>query len=74
MTARTMVYDGSFDLSFLRDDETVRSAGDGTGAVIVESRRDGEIRVEVGDRLSRTVTLGDLAVDRAPVSGGGSTR
>lgn len=61
---QTMVYDGSFPLSFLLEDEQVRSAGDGTGAVTIESDRWGEIRADVGDRISRT-RLGDLTVLKA---------
>ena len=45
-------YDGNFSLDFLLVDEKVRSAGDRTGACEIV-RRDGTVRVNVGDRLHR---------------------
>lgn len=45
-------YDGSFDLSYLLDDECVYAAGDYTGACIVESP-DGLTRIEKGDIVHR---------------------
>lgn len=58
-----MRYDGSFDLSFLLDGETVSSAGDSTGACWVE-RSTGPgtsqgCRVDVGQVLER-LPSGDL--------------
>jgi hypothetical protein len=51
------VYDGEFDLSFLRDGETVRSAGDGTGACWIEQPTgpgtSRGCRIEVGDVVQR---------------------
>lgn len=49
MSAR--IYDGSFDLAWLRDDETVSSAGDGSGACLVENSRGGSVRIEVGETV-----------------------
>lgn len=66
---RTLVYDGSFELSFLRADESVGSAGEGDATITVEGPW-GQVRVEVGDRISRT-RLGRLTVLSA-VPGDGS--
>jgi hypothetical protein len=65
------VYDGNFDLSFLRDGETVGSCGDGTGAIWIEqvltpSCTHG-MRVEVGDAVDRT-TDGLVVAYRKPDS------
>ena len=47
-------FDGSFVLEFLREDEQVRSAGDGSGAVVIETRN-GTLKatVQVGDWILR---------------------
>jgi hypothetical protein len=50
---KVLTYDGTFDLRFLRDGESVRSAGDDTDAVIVKTPT-GETRLELGDSLIRT--------------------
>jgi hypothetical protein len=44
------LYNGYFDLRWLADDESVRSAGDGSGAVIIDSPR-GSRRIELGGRV-----------------------
>jgi hypothetical protein len=46
-------YDGTFTMSYLHDDEQIRSAGDGTGAI--EITQDGERwqRVDIGDEIHR---------------------
>lgn len=43
-----VVYDGTFTLAWLADDEEVCSAGDGSGACIILSPR-GDLRVDIGD-------------------------
>lgn len=46
--------DGSFALDFLQDDEQVRSAGDGTGAIVIETRNGTrKATAEVGDWILR---------------------
>jgi len=50
MTRAAIIYRGYFDLRWLADDESVRSAGDGTGAVIIESPGKSR-RVELGGRV-----------------------
>lgn len=45
-------YDGRFDLAFLEDNERVRSAGDGTGAIEVLTPKQ-NVRVEVGEWVVR---------------------
>jgi hypothetical protein len=47
------IYDGAYDLSWLRDGEQVASAGDGSGACLVVSEQ-GERRVELGDQIELT--------------------
>jgi len=49
-----VVFDGSFLLEFLREDEQVRSAGDGSGAVVIETRNGTtKATVQVGDWILR---------------------
>lgn len=59
--ARTMRYDGSFQLAFLVAGEEVCSAGDGTGACEIHGPH-GVLRVELGNRVTRT-NDGRLHVD-----------
>jgi hypothetical protein len=46
--------DGSFPLEFLQDDEQVRSAGAGSGAIVIETRNGTrKATVDVGDWILR---------------------
>jgi len=46
-------YDGAFPLAWLREDESVSSAGDGSGACLLHGEGHGPIRLDVGDWLVR---------------------
>lgn len=48
------LYDGQFDLEFLRGDERVRSAGDGSGAAEIVTL-EGVMRCDIGDWIIRGV-------------------
>lgn len=45
-------YNGQFPLDFLRDGETVHSAGDGTAAAVIETAG-GPVRIDVGQHAER---------------------
>lgn len=47
-------YDATFDLAFLDDDESIRAAGDGTGACLIETL-EGTMRAQIGDWIIRGV-------------------
>jgi hypothetical protein len=47
-------YEGAFPMEFLRDAENVRSAGDGSGALEIETL-EGIMRADVGDWIIRGV-------------------
>jgi hypothetical protein len=47
-------YDGTFELDFLRGDERVRSAGDGTGACEIVTL-EGVMRCDVGEWIIRGI-------------------
>ncbi len=49
-----MLYEGAFPLDFLDDGELVRSAGDGTGALLIDTL-EGTMRAAIGDWLIRGV-------------------
>jgi hypothetical protein len=49
-----ILFDGSFPLAFLRDDEQVRSAGDDSGAAVIQTRNGTpKATIHVGDWLLR---------------------
>jgi hypothetical protein len=66
----SMIYDGTFDLTFLRDGETVSAAGDGSGACYVTQPTGPDtangFRVDIGDTVERLPSGWLFAYDADP--------
>lgn len=61
-----LLYDGSFPLGFLRDDERVASAGDGSGACVIFREGREPMRVDIGETIVRW-TDGSIARRRSVI-------